>query len=652
MIGRILCSLTLASLIGSAARAATPNADLPAAIVVYPVVRVGADTDTLIQLSNAGSEQIDAECFYQFSEATCIDGLPGQSCSVVPSTCSGNCVVRQRRIPFPIRLTARQPLAWNASVGLAELPLDGETRIGTAGQSNKGTRIPPLVGDFDGTLRCVVVDGVRREPQGSDALVGQATITRGVGADRDATMYRAIGLAASVDPGNGDDAIVLGGAQAEYAACPTVHTLEHYFSGSELSVGNGEGLPAGTTTARIETELVFASCSSNPEAEAGAVAQFLVYNEFGQRFSTSRPIADRVAIPLANIDTADPSRSIFSVNVNGTLAGQTQVVGLGSGLHLLAFEKHRDLTTDAVHSAALEVHHAGERRSEDRIVLQPPCPGDCNRGGEVSIDELITSVNIAIASTPVDGCAVADGNADGLIAINELIAAVSASLDGCPAPFVRASEAPSPSPTPSQPELPVSIGPQITFLGVSTADDVPLQPDAVDDHERPLFIRPHGQGFTLIVEARKGVERGTIGSVTYRPGEAPDLQVLVSRPLGDGGAGVCEDDGVRRGVPATPELAFSSDPVVIAAMNDLGCRAYERRGAVRPFTRAVGSDNELFDFVRGEGSVLGEIQFAIPIARAWSFPVGDTIVAARVIDVRGTPGTVEEIVVRVIDSPR
>jgi hypothetical protein len=651
MIGRSLCSLSCASLLAGAAIAATPSADLPAAIVVYPVVRVGADTDTLIQLSNAGSEPIDAECFYQFTEPTCIGGLPGQSCTVEPNTCSGDCVARQRRIPFPVRLTARQPLAWNARVGLAELPLDGETRIGTAGQSNKGTRIPPLAGGIDATLRCVVVDGVRREPQATNALVGQATITRGTGADRDATMYRAIGLAASVDPGNGDDEVMLGGAQAEYAACPTIHTLEHYFSGSQLTFGNGEGLPGGTTSATIETDLVFTSCSSRPDVQAGTVAQFLVYNEFGQRFSTSRPITDRVTIPIANIDTSDAARSIFSVNVNGTLAGQTQVVGVGDGLHLLAFEKHRDPSTDAVHAAALEVHHTGARASADRIVLQPACPGDCNRGGDVSIDELITSVNIAIASTPVDGCAVADGNADGLVAINELIAAVSASLDGCPAPFVRPTEAPSPSPTPQPTEPSVSIGPQITFLGVSTADDVALQPDAVDDHGRPLFVRPHGQGFTLIVEARKGVERGSIGSTTYEPGEAPDLQVLVSRPLGDGGAGVCEGDGTRGGVPATPELAFSSDPAVIAAMNDLGCRAYERRGSARPSTRAPLSDYDPFEFVRNDSPIQSEIQFGIPIARAWSFPVGDTIVAARVIDVRGTPGTVEEIVVRVVESP-
>jgi len=641
MIGRVLgAGLTLASITAGVAAAATPSADRPAAIVVYPVVRVGADTDTLIQLSNAGSELIAADCFYQLTEATCIDGLPGQSCSAEPNTCSGDCVARQRRVPFHVRVTGRQPLAWSARLGLSALPLDGEERVGTGGQSNKGTRVPPLGdGPVDGALRCVVVDGVRGEPRATNALVGQATVRR-TDNDRDATMYRAIGIPASSEPGNGDDAVVLGGANGEYAACPTAQVLEHVFSGS--------GLPSGTTSATIDTELVLTACGSSPDAEAASVAQFLVVSEFGVRFSTSRQLKDRLATSIANIDTSDPTRSIFSVNVNGTLAGQTQITGIGSGLHALAFETHRNATTAAVHSAALEVHHVGQRVSEDRILLEPACPGDCNRGGDVSIDELITSVNIAIGSTAVDGCAVVDGNRDGLVAINELIAAVSASLDGCPAPFVRPTAVATPSPTPVPIELPASNGPQITFLGLATADDVALQPDAVDDQGRPVFVRPHGQGFTLIVEARRGAERGAIGQATYRAGGTePDLLLLVSRPLGDGDAAVCEDDGVRGGVPGTPELAFSSDPTVVAAMNDLGCRAYERTGTVRPCTRVPASDDSIFDFVRNASPIQSELQFCVPIARAWSFPAGDTVVAARVRDTRGTPGAIEEMVVRI-----
>lgn len=60
------------------------------------------------------------------------------------------------------------------------------------------------------------------------------------------------------------------------------------------------------------------------------------------------------------------------------------------------------------------------------------CPGDCDGNGQVTIAELIRSVNIALGNAPVSNCAAADVNGNGTVAVNELIAAVNASLSGCP----------------------------------------------------------------------------------------------------------------------------------------------------------------------------------------------------------------------------
>jgi hypothetical protein len=65
----------------------------------------------------------------------------------------------------------------------------------------------------------------------------------------------------------------------------------------------------------------------------------------------------------------------------------------------------------------------------------PPmgCAGDCNGDGEVTINELITGVNIALGSQPVSACPAFDVSpTDGEVAINELIAAVNNALGGCP----------------------------------------------------------------------------------------------------------------------------------------------------------------------------------------------------------------------------
>ena len=61
----------------------------------------------------------------------------------------------------------------------------------------------------------------------------------------------------------------------------------------------------------------------------------------------------------------------------------------------------------------------------------PPCVGDCNHNGVVTVDELLTMVNVALGNTPVTVCEAGDTNQDNQITINEILAAVSSALRGC-----------------------------------------------------------------------------------------------------------------------------------------------------------------------------------------------------------------------------
>ena len=60
------------------------------------------------------------------------------------------------------------------------------------------------------------------------------------------------------------------------------------------------------------------------------------------------------------------------------------------------------------------------------------CVGDCNHSREVTIEELITMVNIALGNSPVSACLAGDASGDGEITVNEIIAAVNNALNGCP----------------------------------------------------------------------------------------------------------------------------------------------------------------------------------------------------------------------------
>ncbi len=65
------------------------------------------------------------------------------------------------------------------------------------------------------------------------------------------------------------------------------------------------------------------------------------------------------------------------------------------------------------------------------IPVDRPCVGDCNGDGQLSINELIRGVNIALDRADLSTCPSFDRNNDGQVAINELIAAVTAALFGC-----------------------------------------------------------------------------------------------------------------------------------------------------------------------------------------------------------------------------
>lgn len=63
------------------------------------------------------------------------------------------------------------------------------------------------------------------------------------------------------------------------------------------------------------------------------------------------------------------------------------------------------------------------------------CRGDCNTGGSVTVDELVTSVSLALGETPLDACAAADLDGDAAVTVDEILAALTDALSGCPMPL-------------------------------------------------------------------------------------------------------------------------------------------------------------------------------------------------------------------------
>jgi hypothetical protein len=59
------------------------------------------------------------------------------------------------------------------------------------------------------------------------------------------------------------------------------------------------------------------------------------------------------------------------------------------------------------------------------------CVGDCNSNHSVTVDEILTMVNIALGNVPVTNCEAGDSNHDMHITVDEILTAVNNALNGC-----------------------------------------------------------------------------------------------------------------------------------------------------------------------------------------------------------------------------
>lgn len=212
---------------------------------------------------------------------------------------------------------------------------------------------------------------------------------------------------------------------------------------------------------------------------------------------------------------------------------------------------------------------------------------------------------------------------------------------------------PSITRTPTQTGTPTATprpGADVTFVGLARPDDTLLAPIGATNQGWPIYERPLGYLFTVVVEAKPGPSRLPVGLNAFRydpldPSVRPDLEIIVSRPLGDGSPAVCDNMlPMLGGVPAAS--SFNLTQPISDAINDFACRFVN--GAGTPGGRAAGSQCTLF--ADGEfhfADSRSTAQFCAGIAAPFGFTLGDTVVTVRVQDASGIPGPPASFVVRV-----
>jgi len=325
-----LCGIALVvgGLAGSAC--ADVTTEKGASVLIFPRVVANGQFDTIIQIANTGNSPVQAQCFYV--NGSLRNTLSGAPCNAPSATCAPIC----QETDFIISLTKQQPTHWLVSTGRR---VNLRAGFGTDGAGFPPGLVPP-VSDFEGELKCVEISE-SGSPITGNHLKGEATVTLVNEAAQgdavgDVAKYNAIGILGNPDK-QPTNPLLLDGVN--YAACPAKLTLNNF-----------------STNSATTTELTLVPCSEDFENQvAGQVTvQFLVTNEFEERFSTSTTVSCYLSTELTKID------SVFSELVLGSPVAQTEITPAANNGGVIGVSMLRVVHEGAAARAAYNLHTQGD----------------------------------------------------------------------------------------------------------------------------------------------------------------------------------------------------------------------------------------------------------------------------------------------------
>lgn len=74
---------------------------------------------------------------------------------------------------------------------------------------------------------------------------------------------------------------------------------------------------------------------------------------------------------------------------------------------------------------------AGAICGDGNIYVESFCPCDCDGSGNVTVDEILTAISIALGATPVSNCYAADLDGNETTTVDEIVVCINGALNGC-----------------------------------------------------------------------------------------------------------------------------------------------------------------------------------------------------------------------------
>jgi hypothetical protein len=197
----------------------------------------------------------------------------------------------------------------------------------------------------------------------------------------------------------------------------------------------------------------------------------------------------------------------------------------------------------------------------------------------------------------------------------------------------------------------------VNYFGLTTADNWVLTADDTDAQGNPVFTRPSGFGFFIVIEAKVGTS-GLLPQPMFQnsqdPSKPPDIQIEADQSLGTGaGRGslaVCDNGPLPAplgGVPGINPPSFApTSQFVVNALNDFGCRFVNN--TVDPCTKI--DDSGFTKYVKTDSAA--QYCTNLVVGQELAFPPGDTLLTVQLRDYpAGNLGYPVSLVIRVPSPP-
>lgn len=136
-------------------------------------------------------------------------------------------------------------------------------------------------------------------------------------------------------------------------------------------------------------------------------------------------LAHRPQVPLRSF-AGDPAAGTWILRTTDTSAGNTGALGAWA-LRLCA-----DVPTPVAGSRTPTPTATATRTPVPTLAPECGCDGDCGCDGRVTVNEVITMVDIALGGTSTAQCRAGDTGSDGKITVDEVLRAIERILTGCP----------------------------------------------------------------------------------------------------------------------------------------------------------------------------------------------------------------------------